>query len=201
MADVCSSSSRPRSPKLGDWERCSVSHSRLVKLQTKGFLPPAYMVPVRAGLATYNGGEQAESFPSPSMGERVCLVPYLLRGSDFQFIHSSVGSWSSTASNYTISPLPPFYISPAMLLSASCSWAARLTSSCGKGYFASSLAHRGGHFIKWAEPKYGASPIPDTCPVPRRSCPKTALQNGFIWTTFPFRPLFSGVFLSSTMLL
>ena len=38
------------------------------------------MVPVLAGLATYNGGEQAESFPNPSKGERVCLVPYLLRG-------------------------------------------------------------------------------------------------------------------------
>ena len=41
------------------------------------------MVLVRAGLATYNDGEQAESFPNPSMGERVCLVPYLLRGLGF----------------------------------------------------------------------------------------------------------------------
>ena len=31
--------------------------------------------------------EQAESFPNPSMGERVCLVPYLLRGLGFP-IHS-----------------------------------------------------------------------------------------------------------------
>ena len=83
MADLNSSSSRPCSPKPGDWERCSVPHSQLVELQTKGFLPPAYMVPARAGLATYNGGEQAESFPCPSMGERVCLVPYLLRGLGF----------------------------------------------------------------------------------------------------------------------
>ena len=83
MADLCSSSSRPCSPKPGDRERCSVPHSRAVELQTKGFLPPAYMVPVRAGLATYNGGEQAESVPCPSMAERVCLVPYLLRGLGF----------------------------------------------------------------------------------------------------------------------
>ena len=83
MADLRSSSSRPRSPKPGDWERCSVPHSRLVELQTKGFIPPAYMVPVRAGLATYNGGAQAESLPCPSMGERVCRVPYLLRGLGF----------------------------------------------------------------------------------------------------------------------
>ena len=52
-------------------------------LQTKGFLPPAYMVPVRASLAIYNGGEQAESAPNPSKGERVCLVPYLIRGLRF----------------------------------------------------------------------------------------------------------------------
>ena len=41
------------------------------------------MVPVQAGLATYNGGEQAESFSNPSQGEWVCLVPYLLRGLGF----------------------------------------------------------------------------------------------------------------------
>ena len=76
-------SSSSCSPKPGNWKKCSVPHSQLVELQTQGFLPPAYMVPVRAGLATYNGREQAESFPSPSMGERVCLVPYLLRGLGF----------------------------------------------------------------------------------------------------------------------
>ena len=37
------------------------------------------MVLVRAGLATYNGGEQAESSPNPSKGERVCFILYLLR--------------------------------------------------------------------------------------------------------------------------
>ena len=52
-------------------------------LQSKGLLPPAYMVPVRAGIATYSSGEQAESVPNPSQGERVCLVPYLMRGLGF----------------------------------------------------------------------------------------------------------------------
>ena len=41
------------------------------------------MVPVRAGLATYKGGKQAESVPNPSKGERVCFVPYLIRGLGF----------------------------------------------------------------------------------------------------------------------
>ena len=77
------SSSRAPSPQPGDWRRCSVPHSELVTLQTKGFLPPAFMVPFRAGLATYKGGKQAESIPSPSKGERVCLVPHLIRGLRF----------------------------------------------------------------------------------------------------------------------
>ena len=58
-------------------------HSQLVKLQRQGFLPPADLVPVRAGLASFNGKTQAEDFPNPSAGERVCFVPYLLRGMGF----------------------------------------------------------------------------------------------------------------------
>ena len=83
MAGRRSSSSRSPSSKPGDWERCSIPHSKLVMFQSKGFLPPAYLVPVRAGIATYSGGEQAESVPNPSQGERVCLVPYLIRGLGF----------------------------------------------------------------------------------------------------------------------
>ena len=77
------SSSRAPSPKPGDWGRCSVQHSELVALQTEGYLPPAFMVPVRAGLATFKGGKQAESVPNPSKGERVCFVPHLIRGLRF----------------------------------------------------------------------------------------------------------------------
>ena len=77
------SSSRAPSPKLGDWGRCSVPHSELVALQTEGYLPPAFMVPVQAGLATFRGGKKAESVPNPSKGERVCFVPYLIRGLGF----------------------------------------------------------------------------------------------------------------------
>ena len=59
------SSSRAPSPQPGDWRRCLVPHNELV--------------PVRAGLATYKGGKQEEATPSPSKGERVCFVPYLIR--------------------------------------------------------------------------------------------------------------------------
>ena len=34
-------------------------------------------------MATYKGGKQAEATPSPSKGERVCFVPYLIRGLGF----------------------------------------------------------------------------------------------------------------------
>jgi len=58
-------------------------HSQLAKLQTQGFLPPADLVPVRAGSASFNGVTPAEDFPNPSEGEQVCFVPYLLRGVGF----------------------------------------------------------------------------------------------------------------------
>ena len=77
------SSSHAPSPPPGDWRRCSVPHSELVTLQVEGYLLPAFMVPVRAGLATFKGGKQVESVPNPSKGEWVCFVPYLIRGLRF----------------------------------------------------------------------------------------------------------------------
>lgn len=83
MAGCRRSSACPSRSKSGDWGECSVPHSRLIKLQTQGFLPPAFMVPVRAGIATYDGGDQAEGSPNPSSEERICLIPHLLRGVGF----------------------------------------------------------------------------------------------------------------------
>ena len=82
MANIPSSPSRPNLER-GEWERCCVSHSQLAKLQTQRFLPPVDLVPVRVGLASFNGKTQVEDFPNPSVGERVCFVPYLLRGVGF----------------------------------------------------------------------------------------------------------------------
>ena len=82
MASAPSSTTRS-GPEKGEWERCLVSHSQLMKLQTQGFLPPAGLVPIRAGLGSFNGEIQAEDFSNPSGGERVCFVPYLLRGVGF----------------------------------------------------------------------------------------------------------------------
>ena len=82
MANIPSSSSHSNLER-GEWERCFVSHSQLEKLQTQGFLPPADLVPVRAGLASLNGKTQEEDFPNLSAGEQVCFIPYLLRGVGF----------------------------------------------------------------------------------------------------------------------
>ena len=76
-------SSRPQVPQLGDSESCSVSHAQLAKLQVQGYLHPLGLVPVRAGLTTYNGEALAEKFPNPNQGERVCFVSFLLRGMGF----------------------------------------------------------------------------------------------------------------------
>ena len=110
MTSRRSSSPLPSGPKPGDWESCTIPHSELVSLQAKGFLPQAYMVPVRAGLAPNNGGKQAESTPNPSKGERVCLVPYLIRGLGFPihpFLHGLLEFYglelhSLTPSSYCI---------------------------------------------------------------------------------------------------
>ena len=75
MASAPSSSSRPHGSEKGDWERCSISHSQLVKLQTQGFLTPADLVPIRAGLTSFNGGAQAENFPNPSRGNECASFP------------------------------------------------------------------------------------------------------------------------------
>ena len=34
-------------------------------------------------MASFNGGEQAEKFPNPNLGKRVCFVSFLLRGVGF----------------------------------------------------------------------------------------------------------------------
>ena len=110
MAGRCSSSARSPCPKPGDWGECSVSHSRLIKLQTQGLLPPAFMVPVRAGVASYNGGEQAERSPNPSPEERICLIPHLLRGVGFPIHPFLRGLLEFYGSSCTTLPQPPYYI-------------------------------------------------------------------------------------------
>ena len=146
-------------------------------------------------------GSKRRASPIPPTVSGCALSHICYEVSGLQYTHSSAGSWSFTASSCIISPLLPYYTSPVMLPFVSCFWATRLILSCGRGYSALCPVHRRGHYIKWAEPKYGASPGPDTCPVPRRIRPKTGLRSGFTWRTSPFQTLFGGVFLSSTTLL
>ena len=145
-----SSSSRPHDPKQGDWEKCSVSHDQLVKLQTQGFLPPADLVPVQAGLDCFNGEIQAEEFPNPSGGERVCFVPYLLRGVGFPihpFLRGLLEYYGLQLHNFTPASILHIVVTS---LYANYSWVSRLISSCGGSCSALSRATMRGQYFKWA---------------------------------------------------
>ena len=83
MASAPGSSSRPHGPQEGDWQSYSVPHLQLSRLQTQGYLPLADLVSVRAGLASIGNDAMAENFPNPNKEERVCFVPFLLRGLGF----------------------------------------------------------------------------------------------------------------------
>ena len=50
----------------------------------EGYLPLVDLVSVRAGLYSIGNDAMAENFPTPNQGERVCFVPFLLRGLGFQ---------------------------------------------------------------------------------------------------------------------
>ena len=62
------------------------------------------------------------------------------------------------------------------------------------------LPHTPRRYIKWAEPKYGASSGPDIYPAPRRRRPKTGLRNGSTWRTPLCRIQFGSASRSSAML-
>src|SRR4051794_25373937 len=100
------------------------------------------------------------------------------------------------AFNYTTSLLPPSCISRVTSLFASYSWVARPIFNCGGSYSASSLATKTDQYLKWAEPRYGVSPRPDTCPAHRRRHPKSGHPNGSILRTSPFLTQFEWVFLN-----
>ena len=184
------SSSRAPSPQPGDWRRCSVPHNELVTLQAEGYLPLTFMVPVRAGLATYKGGKQAEATPSPSKGERVCFVPYLIRGLGFP-IHPFLRGLLEFYG------LQLHHLTPASILHiagfvALCELFLGIEPhfALWKRLFCLVPALTRGPYIKWAAPKYGALPGPDIHPEPLRRRPKTGLRNGFIWKTPHYRTQF-----------
>ena len=62
-------------------------HAQLTKLQVQGYLPPSVLVPVWAGLTTFNGAALAVKFPNPNKGERVLFVSFLLMGVGFPIHH------------------------------------------------------------------------------------------------------------------
>ena len=83
MASAPSSSSCPYGSRPGYWTSCSVSLLRLRDLETQGYLPSSDLAATRAGLTSFDGEAFVENFPNPNQGERVCFVPFLLRGLGF----------------------------------------------------------------------------------------------------------------------
>ena len=138
------------------------------------------MVPVRAGLAIYNGGKQAESTPNPSKGERVCLVPYLIRGLGFPihpFLCGLLEFYVLQLHNLTPSSIlhiAGFVALCELFLGVEPHFA------LWKRFSAWCPALKRGLYIKWAELKCGISPGPDIYPEPQRRRPRTGLRNGFI---------------------
>ncbi|KAI4993826.1 hypothetical protein ZWY2020_008139 [Hordeum vulgare] len=80
MASAPGSSSRPHGSLHGDWASFSVSRLRLRKLEVQRYFPDSDLAPSRPGLTSANGEAFAQKFPTPNTMERVCFVPFLLRG-------------------------------------------------------------------------------------------------------------------------
>ena len=83
MASAPGSSSRPHGPLKGDWASCSISRLRLNRLAVQGYLPASDLASTRPGLTSSDGQALAENHPTPHGEERVCFVPFLLRGLGF----------------------------------------------------------------------------------------------------------------------
>jgi hypothetical protein len=56
---------------------------RLRRLEAQGYLPASDLTSTRPGLTSADGVALAENFPSPHGEERVCFVPFVLRGLGF----------------------------------------------------------------------------------------------------------------------
>ena len=143
----------------------------------QGFLPPADLVPVRAGLASFNGKTQAEDFPNPSAGERVCFVPYLLRGVGFPiqpFLRGLLEYYGLQLHNFT--PASILHIAGYVAL-------CKLFLGCEAHFdlwrklFCLVPCNHEDRYSKWAGPKYGALLKPDTYPAHRRKLPKSGPLN------------------------
>ena len=151
----------------------------MTKLQTQGFFSPTDLVFVRAGLDSFNGEIQAEDFSNPFGGERVCFIPYLLRGVGFAihpFLRGLLEYYGLQLHNFT--PASILHIAGYVIL---CELFLGIEAhfELWRKLFCLVPRNHEGQYLKWAEPKYGASPIPDICPAHQGRHPKNGLPNGF----------------------
>ena len=146
---------RPHGHQEGDWQSCLVSHLQLSRLGMEGYLPLADLVSVRAGLASIGNDVLAENFPNPNKEERVCLIPFLLRGLGFPihpFLWGLLAFYGIQLHNLTpglILHISGFFSHCKLFLGC------RPILNYGESSFASSPAIEGALYLKWVTSKYG----------------------------------------------
>lgn len=121
----------------GKWKTSTVAGGQLDRLSIARYLPPPEAAYVRPTLTTVNGAVVQEIIPNPREKERVCFVPFLIRGLGFQFTHSFLVSSISTASRSIIFPPTPSSTWRVLSPYARLSSAAGRTSACDANSFAS----------------------------------------------------------------
>ena len=144
------------------------------------------LVLVQAGMTSFKGGAQAENFPNPSRGERVCFVPFLLRGVGFPihpFLQGLLEYYGLQL--HSLTPTSTLHIAGYVAL-------CELFLGCEAHFdlwrrlFYLLPRNQGGSIFKVGEPKCRTSPAPDTCAACRRRLRKSGPLNGSISTTLLF---------------
>lgn len=83
MGSVTTSSSQAVDGAEGEWRTWTVASGQMDRLSALGYLPPSEVVSARPGLIAINDEFVQERCPNPQGNERVCFVPFLIRGLGF----------------------------------------------------------------------------------------------------------------------
>ena len=83
MAISVGSLTRPHVPLKCDWGSCSITRLQLDQLATQGYLSDWNLTSTRPGLVFLHRSAHADNHTIPHGEERVCFVPFLLRGLGF----------------------------------------------------------------------------------------------------------------------
>ena len=129
-----------------------------------------------------SGGE----LPQSVQGERVCFIPFFLRGVGFPihpFLRGLLEYYGLQLHSFT--PASILHIAGYVAL-CELFLGCEVHFDLWRKLFRLVPRNKGGQYSKWEEPKCGVSPGPDTCPACRRRLPKSGLPNVSILTTLLF---------------